>query len=136
MRAAATINPQKYGRLLATTLPVAIETEEENERMLAKVSQLMTKGEENLSPEERRLLKLMAILVEDFEERAYPTPEPTPREMLRFLMEQRHLRQRDLLHIFGSRSVASAVVNGKRGISKAQAKALGAYFHISPEVFL
>ncbi|MBI3693471.1 MAG: transcriptional regulator, partial [Acidobacteria bacterium] len=58
-----------------------------------------------------------------------------PHEMLRFLMEQRRLRQRDLLHIFGSRSVASAVVN-ERGISKAQAKALGAYFHISPEVFL
>ena len=136
MRAAAPINPQKYARLLTTILPVAIETEEENEPMLAKVSELMDKGEQNLSLEERRLLKLMAILIEDFEERAYPTPEPTPHEMLRFLMQQRDMRQRDLLHIFGSRSVASAVVNGKRSISKAQAKALGAYFHISPEVFL
>jgi len=28
------------------------------------------------------------------------------------------------------------VVNGKRGISKAQAKALGEFFSVSPELFI
>ena len=31
--------------------------------------------------------------------RIFPAPDPAPRQMLRFLMEQRELRQRDLLHI-------------------------------------
>ena len=136
MRMSTRINPRKYARLLVTTLPMAIETEEENERMLALVARLMSKGEENLSSEELRLLKLLAILIEDYEARAYAVPEATPHQMLRFFMEQRGLRQRDLLPVFGSRSVASDVVNAKRGISKAQARALGVFFHVSPEVFL
>jgi antitoxin component HigA of HigAB toxin-antitoxin module len=36
----------------------------------------------------------------------------------------------------GSSGVVSEVVNGKRAISKAQAKALGDYFKISPSLFI
>lgn len=37
--------------------------------------------------------------------------------------------------VIGSRGVVSLVVNGKRGISKAQAKALGEFFHVSHTLF-
>ena len=56
--------------------------------------------------------------------------------MLQFLMEQRDLRQIDLVPVFGSRSVASNVINGKRELSKAHIRKLAAFFHVSPEVFL
>src|SRR5438045_882971 len=81
------IDPKKYGRLLSRTLPMVIETEEENERMLAAVERLMAKGEENLTPEESRLFKLMVRLIEDFEERAYPISEAKPHEVLQHLIE-------------------------------------------------
>ena len=45
-RAARKIDPKRYKRLLSQTMPVVIETEEENERMLAVVEKLMEKGEE------------------------------------------------------------------------------------------
>jgi HTH-type transcriptional regulator/antitoxin HigA len=51
-------------------------------------------------------------------------------------MEQRGLRQADLVPIFGSRSVASNVLNGKREPSKAHIRRLAEFFHVSPEVFL
>lgn len=127
---------RKYGRLLARAIPVAIKTEEENERMLKQVSRLVAKGEERITLEESRLLELMAILIEDFEKQHYSIPDATPHEMLRFFMEERGVRQRDLLPIFGSRGIASEVVNGKRAISKKQAKALGEYFGVSLELFL
>lgn len=130
------IDPKKYGRLLSRALPMVIETEEENERMLAAVERLLTKGEDKLTPEEGHLLKLMVRLIEDFEERAYPIPEARPHEVLQHLLEARDLRQADLLPIFGSRGYTSDVVNGKRGISKEHAKALGQFFHVSPELFL
>lgn len=41
----------------------------------------------------------------------------------------------DLLPIFGSGSVTSDVINGKRDFSKAHIRRL-ADFHVSPEVFL
>src|SRR5919197_2446440 len=81
------IDEKKYGRLLTRALPSVIETEEENERMLAEVERLMDKGEENLSPEESKLFKLMVRLIEDFEERAYPIPDAAPNEVLQHLLE-------------------------------------------------
>jgi HTH-type transcriptional regulator/antitoxin HigA len=51
-------------------------------------------------------------------------------------MEQRGLRQADLLPVFGSRSVASDVLAGKREPSKAHIRKLADFFHVSPELFL
>jgi HTH-type transcriptional regulator/antitoxin HigA len=129
------IDRHKYGKLLARTLPVVIETEEENEHFLSEVEKLIDKGEKR-SPEEDKLLELMTTLVEDFEEKHYPIPDAPPHEVLRELMESRGLRQRDLLHIFGSDGIASEVVNGKRNISRTQAKALAEFFRVPVELFI
>jgi HTH-type transcriptional regulator/antitoxin HigA len=133
-RGAKRIDGKKYGRLLARVLPSVIETEKENERMLAEVEKLIDKPK--LSAEEEKLLDLMVRLIEDFEEEAYPMDDVPPHEMLKFLMEQRELRQRDLIDIFGSSGRVSEMVNGKRQITKTQAKALGKFFHIPAELFL
>jgi HTH-type transcriptional regulator/antitoxin HigA len=128
-------DPKKYGSLLSQTLPAIIETEEQNEHYLAIVEKLMRKGE-NLSPEEETLLKLLAHLIQDFERRYYKLRKATPVEVLRELMAANDLKQADLVPIFGSKGIVSEVVNGKRGISKANAKALGEFFNISPAAFI
>lgn len=134
-RANRRIDPLRYRKLLSRTMPVLIETEEENERMLAAVEKLMEKGE-NLSPEEEKLLKLLAKLIEDFEERYYRPPEASPLEVLQHLMESREVKQSQLWELFGSKGIASEVLSGKRGISKANARALANYFHVSAELFI
>ena len=131
----AVINPARYKRLLSKAMPVVIETEEENDRMLAEVEKLMAKGE-SLSPEEDALLRLMVTLIQDFEERFYQPREATPLEILRHLMDARDLRQSDLVKVFGSKGITSEVINGKRGISKSQAKALAKFFNVSAELFI
>jgi HTH-type transcriptional regulator/antitoxin HigA len=132
----AKIDKRKYGRLLARTLPRAIKTEAENERALREIERLMDKGEENLSPEEENLLELLTVLVERFEDEHYEIPDAPPSEIIKMLMEERGLRQRDLLPVLGSSGVTSEVITGKRRPSKAQARALADYFHVSPEVFI
>lgn len=129
-------DPKKYGALLCETLPAVIETEAQNEAYLAIVEKLMDKGEDNLSPEEETLLNLLVHLIEDFEQRYYQPEDATPLEVLHFLMEANDLKQADLVPIFGSKGITSEVVNGKRGISKANAKALGEFFNISPAAFI
>ncbi len=114
---------------------VVIETEEENERMLKIVEKLMEKGE-GLSPEEEKLLKLLAKLVEDFEERYYHPLDATPLEVLQHLMESRDVKQTHLWEAFGSKGIASEVLNGKRGISKTHARALADYFHVPADLFI
>lgn len=129
------IDPARYRRLLSRTMPVVIETEEENARMLAIVEKLMQKGEK-LSAEEEKLLKLLARLIEDFEERFYRPDEATPLEVLNHLMEARGVKQNQLWAVFGSKGIASEVLNGKRGISKTHARALANYFHVPAELFI
>ncbi len=116
-------------------IPAVIETEEENERMLKVIEKLMDKGE-GLSPEEEKLLKLLTRLVEDFEEEYYHPRDATPLEVLQHLMESRETKQTHLWEVFGSKGIASEVLNGKRGISKTHAKALAEYFHVPADLFI
>lgn len=134
-RAVRKIDPTRYKRLLSQTMPVVIESEEENDRMLSVVEKLMDKGE-NLSPEEEKLLKLFARLIEDFEQRYYHPKEAEPLEVLQHLMDARGVKQNHLWEVFGSKGVASEVLNGKRGISKTQARALAHYFHVPADLFI
>lgn len=134
-RAVRKIDPTRYKKLLSQTMPVVIETEDENERMLTVVEKLMEKGEQ-LSPEEEKLLKLFGRLIEDFEQRYYRPKEATPLEVLQHLMESGEVKQNQLLHVFGSKGIASEVLNGKRAISKTHAKALANYFHVPADLFI
>ena len=129
------LNPTRYRKLLSQVMPVAIETEEENERMLAVVEKLMDKGED-ISAEEEALLRLLVTLIQDFEEKYYHPRDATPLEVLHHLMEARGLKPRDLWELFGSKGIASEVLNGKRSISKAQARKLAEFFHVSTELFI
>lgn len=131
----AGLDEGRYAILLSSALPKVIETEEENERLLTEVEGLTEKGV-NRSPEEEQLLKLLIALIERFEDEHYPLEATSPQETLQELMEARGLKQSDLWELFGSKGIASEVINGKRSISKAQAKALGKFFHVSPVMFL
>jgi HTH-type transcriptional regulator / antitoxin HigA len=125
---------REYAQLLATTQPKVIETEEENEFYLAEVTKLMRLGDA-ISPAQERLLRLLVNLIESFENRHYQLKSATPLEILTELVCDRGLKQKDLVPVFGSQGVASEVLSGKRGISKAQAKALGLFFNVSPSLF-
>jgi HTH-type transcriptional regulator/antitoxin HigA len=136
MSTALTVDTRKYARLLTRTLPAPIETEEEYERLLAQAEKLMDKGESALTPEEEKLLDLLVMLVEQYEEKKYPIDSVSPQAMISHLMEARGLTPKDLWPMFGSKGVASEVLNGKRAVSKAQAKKLAEFFHVSPAVFI
>ena len=113
-----------------------IKTEEENDRALEIVLGLMKKGDKR-SPEETRLLDQIVTLIEDFEEKAYPMGESVvPADILRSLMKEHELKQADMLGIFGSQGVVSQVLNGKREISKAQARRLAERFRLSVDIFI
>src|SRR5215510_1614870 len=126
-RRIVTIDKKKYSRLLTSALPALIETEDDNERMLAIVEKLMDKGDA-MSPEEEKLFKLLVHLIKEFEHRFYKPESATPLDVLNELMATNNLKQSDLINVFGSKSVVSEVIHGKREISKKHAKALAEFF--------
>jgi HTH-type transcriptional regulator / antitoxin HigA len=129
------ISPRRYAKLLAEALPAVIETEAENERMLAIAESLIDKGEAK-TVEELRLLKLIVRLIEDFEDTHYQMNAATPHTILLDIMESRGVKQSQLWEVFGSKSTASQVLSGKREISKAHARALARFFNVSVELFI
>jgi HTH-type transcriptional regulator/antitoxin HigA len=130
------IENKAYADLVVKVLPTAIQSEEEYEIMLANINELMSRSEDSLSPEEVRLLETLAILVESYEDEHYPMPEIPPHDVLKYLMKENGYKQKDIVHIFGSSGITSEVVNGKRSISKAQAKKLAEFFGVSVELFI
>ncbi|MCY7407740.1 MAG: transcriptional regulator [Alkalinema sp. CAN_BIN05] len=129
-----TINPTTYGSLLAEAVPKVIETEAEYDRALQQAEKLHFN--KSLSPEEKALYKLLVFLIETYEERHFPFSESPPHEILQYIMEASCTRQADLVGVIGSSGVVSEIVNGKRAISKSQAKALADRFKVSPSLFI
>jgi HTH-type transcriptional regulator/antitoxin HigA len=129
------IDNKKYARVLARVLPRVIAAGEEHERILAEVEKLMDKGA-RATVEEDTVLDLMVQLIKNYEAEHHPLPDPSPHEMLVYLMEQRGLKQADLVPIFKSRGYVSDVMNRKRAISKTHARQLGEFFQVSPSLFI
>jgi HTH-type transcriptional regulator/antitoxin HigA len=128
----ATSRPE-YAELLARTLPSVIHSEKENERYLAMLEELDEKGK--LTSAEQRLTELLTLLIENFEDKAYALKPAKPIDVLNELIEANSLRQKDLVDVFGTPSIISEVLNGKRGLTLEHIKKLSRRFHVSPEVF-
>jgi HTH-type transcriptional regulator / antitoxin HigA len=82
------------------------------------------------------LLELVGQLVDDYDNDHHALPDAPPHEVLRFLLDQHHLKQSDLATEIGGQSVVSAILNGKRDINARQAKALAARFGVSAAAFV
>jgi HTH-type transcriptional regulator / antitoxin HigA len=113
--------------------PKVIKTEAEYQAALARVEQIFDarpgtpKGDE---------LELMLLLVETYEDKAYPIDPPDPIAALRFRMEQVGMKPKDLIAYIGSKSKVSEVLNGRRPLSLTMIRKLVAGLHLPAEVAL
>ncbi|MGL5880993.1 MAG: helix-turn-helix domain-containing protein [Xenococcaceae cyanobacterium] len=124
---------EAYKNLLIEFVPQAIETEEEYDRLLV-VAERLTFAQ-NRSPEEKALHKLLVVLIEVYESQSHQINKSEPHEILQHIMESSVTRQKDLVGITGSSGVVSEIVNGRRSITKVQAKQLADYFKVSADLF-
>ena len=80
-------------------------------------------------------LGALTDLVETYENAHVVFPPQTGVDALRSLMEENDLRQDDLAPVFGTQSIVSEVLSGKRKLTVTHIEKLSAYFHVSPAVF-
>jgi len=124
----------EYAALLSSTLPAVIRSEAENERLIEMLEELDRKGS-RMSAAERRMAELLTLLIEDFEEKHYALKSANPIEVLNELMLANNLKQKDLVDVFGTPSIASEVLSGKRKLNAEHIRRLSRRFKVSPEVF-
>ena len=122
-----------YAALLREIMPEVIRDERQNQIYIRRLEVLANK--KSLTRAEEKLMKLLLLLIEDFERKTDPVPDAPPVDVLRHLMEAQGLRQKDLAEIFGTESIVSEVLHGKRELTKEHIRRLSARFGVSPAVF-
>jgi HTH-type transcriptional regulator/antitoxin HigA len=81
-------------------------------------------------------LELISLLVEKYEEGHYPIPSAKPVDIIRFLMEQKGLKNNDLVGILGNKTTVSRVLNSQRDLSLNMIKKLHAKFKLPYSVLI
>lgn len=130
------IDEKKYGRLLAKYLPGVIRSDDEHDKVADLLMKLALA--EARTTEEQRLIELLERLVDDYDERRMKGPLEglEPLVLLKHLMEEGCLKQVDLVDCFGSQSVVSAVISGKRQINSEHARRLSRRFGLPLAMFI
>ncbi|MEB3197835.1 MAG: transcriptional regulator [Candidatus Sericytochromatia bacterium] len=122
-----------YDALIARFVPRALHDEQDYEQAIAIIEGLLAKPE--LHPSEQEYLSLITQLVAAYEASNDPVADVSGVEMVRFLMDQHNLKQKDLVDIFKTPSILSEVLSGKRELNKSHIEGLARRFQVSPAVF-
>ncbi len=125
---------QSYLSLIKRFPLIHIESDAQNKRALQVLDELSDRDQ--LDTGERAYYLALGDLVDVYENRTYPIDDCTPLELIKHLMEANELKQTDLVAEFGSKSLVSDFLSGKRDLSKTQIEKLSKRFSISPAALL
>jgi len=110
-----------------------------NRKELAELTALLEMLAANETKQSRameRFMETLTALVMQYEEEIEPGPNSSPAGVLKFLMDERGLRQVDLVPLLGSKSYVSQILSGHRPISKEAAHKLADFFKVSVYSFI
>jgi HTH-type transcriptional regulator / antitoxin HigA len=122
-------NPERYAPLLK------IRNAHDYEAAVTQLNNLVDEVGDNPEDPRYRFIDTLSLLIEAYDEEHHKIPGLSGTEMLRFLMEQNDLSQKDLPEV-GSQGVVSEILRGKRELNVRQIRALSERFHLSPGAFL
>ena len=112
-----------------------IRTDEEYDRTVSLMNYLLDMVGDREDHALSGLLDLVSELVMDYDTKHFAIEAAEPKEVLRYLIELRGLKQGDLAEIV-PQSNLSAILAGKRKISATLAGKLARFFSVSPAVFV
>jgi HTH-type transcriptional regulator/antitoxin HigA len=126
---------EQYRSLCHRFPPRAITSKRQMVQTQAVIDSLIDKPGK-LSKAERDYLNTLGALVYDYEERNVEVPAIYGVKLIRQLMQDRALRQKDLVPIFRTESIVSAVLNGRRQLTRRHIEESARFFAIPASAFL
>ena len=126
-------NDDEYRALLTANAPRPIESETDLPRMEGQIWDLLAVDER--TPAQEAYLTLLSGLVECWESEHVVVPAVRGVELVKALLGERQLRQKDLVPVFGTESIVSEVLSGKRELQAKHIEGLAEFFHVSPAAF-
>lgn len=128
-------NSMTYPELLRSFAPRPIRNEIAYQTIQAEVDRLVDKGD--LTPAETDYLDLLGTLLADYERQLEDRTqyELNGTELIKGLIELHRLTLTDLLPIFKTKSIASAVLNRHRRLTVDHINRLAAFFDLPHSLF-
>ncbi len=124
----------EYRDLLLAIEPRAITSEAQAEVYRETIDALTDRP--GLSPGQREMVGLLGQLVYDWEEEHEEPIEAPPHAIVQLLLEDRGIRQRDLVPaVFSTESAVSDFLAGRRPLTYDRVRKLAAFFRVSPALF-
>ena len=115
--------------------PHLLRNEEQNSAAVKRVDELLRLDIDDGSEEADELL-FVSVLIGEHEDREHPIEGATPQEVVDFALEQRGMQRSELAEVMGGGFRESDFFNGKRELSKNQARALHQMLRIPLELLL
>jgi len=112
-----------------------IRTEEQYTAYLDEVQALISETPKLNSKKSERL-ELLTVLLEAYENSKYPVESPDPIDAILFRMNEKGLKQADLVQYFGTSSRVSEVLNRKRPLTVQMIRALTIGLGISADTLV
>ncbi|MCC5626036.1 type II toxin-antitoxin system HigA family antitoxin [Nostoc sp. CHAB 5715] len=122
-----------YIELLQAFPPRPIKTEEELFATQKIIDSLIDSAP--LTSDEEDYLNLLGTLVYEYEQTQQPVPDIYGVDLLQVLIEENGLLQKDLVPIFKTESIVSAILKKRRKLTTRHIEELAVFFHISPAAF-
>lgn len=80
--------------------------------------------------------EILAILIDEYENKHYPIEAPDPIEAIKIRMEEMHLKQIDLIDAIGGKSRVSEILNRKRKLTVEMIRNLTVRLDLSPSLLI
>lgn len=120
---------------MSTLTAKIVKTEEQYLAYFDEVHSLIARSPKLGSSESDRL-ELLSVLIEDYEKQKYPVEAPDPIDAILFRMNEKGLKQADLVPYFGTRSRVSEILARKRPLTVPMIRALAVGLGISAETLI
>jgi len=128
-----TTESKSYIELLQKFPPRPIKSETDLIEVQEVIDSLLDLREITL--EERDYINLLGILVHEYEEKYILIPDLSGVELLKALIDEFGLKQKDLVPIFKTESIMSSILNGQCKFTLEHIEKLSDFFHVSPSTF-
>ena len=112
-----------------------IKSKKDYEGYLEWVDGLFDKKVKPNSPD-GEALQVALLLIKDYEDKHYPVPLPDPIEAIKLKMQERGLKNKDLVGKIGTKGYVSAVLNKRKPLTLELAKLFHRELGVSANVLL
>lgn len=123
-----------YEELIQQFPPRPIHNDEQLHAVQERLDTLIDL-DRDLTPDEEDYQEILGTLIWDYEQTLESIPDIYGIELLRVLVADRGLRQKDLVPIFKAESITSDIFHERRQLTTRHIQELAEYFNVSPAAF-